>query len=105
MLDLRQYAALSFDVYGTLIDWEAGIAAVLGTWAQRHGADLSDEALLLAYADNEAAVERECPQLVYRSVTGRFSPHRQRFTTACERCRCTIFGPLRARLARVCRHR
>ena len=31
MVDLRQYAALSFDVYGTLIDWEAGIAAVLRT--------------------------------------------------------------------------
>ena len=37
-------------------------------WAQRHGADLSDEALLLAYADNEAAIERECPHLVYPEV-------------------------------------
>ena len=68
MVDLRQYAALSFDVYGTLIDWEAGIAAVLRTWTQRHGADLSAEALLLAYADHEAAVEREFPQLVYPEV-------------------------------------
>ena len=68
MLNLRQYSALSFDVYGTLIDWEAGIAAVLRPWAERHGANLDDEALLLAYADNEAAVERDCPQLVYPEV-------------------------------------
>ena len=68
MLNLHQYSALSFDVYGTLIDWEAGIAAVLRPWAERHGANLDDEALLLAYADNEAAVERDCPQLVYPEV-------------------------------------
>lgn len=68
MLDLTSYKALSFDVYGTLIDWEAGIAAVLSDWARRHGSDLDDEALLLAYADNEAAVEREYPSLVYAEV-------------------------------------
>ena len=68
MLDLTQYSALSFDVYGTLIDWEAGIAAVLSEWASRRGNALDDEALLLAYADNEAAVEREYPGLAYSEV-------------------------------------
>lgn len=68
MLDLTRYSALSFDVYGTLIDWEAGIASVLSEWAGRRGSDLDDEALLLAYADNEAAVEREYPGLVYSEV-------------------------------------
>src|ERR687885_2179230 len=53
------FKALSFDCYGTLIDWEAGIAAVLAPWAREQGLDLSDEELLRAYADNEAAVERE----------------------------------------------
>ena len=64
-IDLTSYSALSFDVYGTLIDWEAGIAKVLGEWAARRGASLDDEALLLAYADNEAAVERDFPTLAY----------------------------------------
>lgn len=68
MIDLTTRAALSFDVYGTLIDWEAGIAAVLRPWAEAHGSDLDDEALLLAYADNEAAVEREYPTLAYAEV-------------------------------------
>jgi len=28
-LDLTRFKALSFDCYGTLIDWESGIAATL----------------------------------------------------------------------------
>jgi len=67
-LDLTTFKALSFDCYGTLIDWEAGIAAVLGPWAREQGLVLGDEELLLAYADNEAAVERETPSALYPDV-------------------------------------
>ena len=67
-LELTRFRALSFDCYGTLIDWEAGIAAVLSPWAREQGLDLSDEELLLAYADNEAAVERETPAALYPEV-------------------------------------
>jgi putative hydrolase of the HAD superfamily len=67
-LNLTEYQALSFDCYGTLIDWETGISAVLAPWAREHGLDLSDEELLLAYADNEAAVERETPAALYPVV-------------------------------------
>lgn len=68
MIDLTSYKALSFDVYGTLIDWEAGIAGVLAPWAKKNGSPLSDEELLLAYSDNEAAVESEYPKLAYSEV-------------------------------------
>ena len=67
-MDLTRYRALSFDCYGTLIDWEAGIAAVLGPWATSVGLDLDDERLLEAYAGNEAAVERERPAARYPEV-------------------------------------
>lgn len=67
-LDPTAYRAMSFDVYGTLIDWEAGIAAVLRPWSHEVGLDLDDEALLLAYADHEAAVEREQPGTRYDAV-------------------------------------
>jgi putative hydrolase of the HAD superfamily len=67
-LDLTAFEALSFDCYGTLIDWEAGIAAVLARWAREQGLDHGDEALLLAYADNEAAVEAEMPSALYPEV-------------------------------------
>ena len=66
--DLTRFKALSFDCYGTLIDWEAGIAAVLSPWASEQGLDLTDEELLLAYADNEAVVERETPSALYPEV-------------------------------------
>lgn len=67
-LDLTSYRTLSFDVYGTLIDWEAGIAAVLRPWAAEVGLDADEETLLTAYADNEAAVERERPTALYPEV-------------------------------------
>lgn len=67
-LDLTQYKALSFDCYGTLIDWEAGIAAVLRPWADEQGLGLDDEELLRAYAGHEAAVERETPTALYPDV-------------------------------------
>jgi 2-haloacid dehalogenase len=67
-IDLTTFKALSFDCYGTLIDWEAGISAVLVPWAAELGLDLTEEDLLLAYADNEAAVERETPTALYPEV-------------------------------------
>lgn len=67
-MDLRSYRALSFDVYGTLIDWESGIAGVLAPWAREQGLEHDDESLLLTYADNEAAVERERPGWLYPDV-------------------------------------
>ena len=67
-MDLTRFKALSFDCYGTLIDWEAGISAVLGPWAREQGLDAGDEALLLAYGDAEAAVEQELPAALYPDV-------------------------------------
>ena len=58
-MNLADHDALSFDCYGTLIDWEAGIAAVLRPWAGAHGLDLDDETLLAAFAGHEAAAERD----------------------------------------------
>jgi 2-haloacid dehalogenase len=67
-MDLARFKALSFDCYGTLIDWETGIAAVLRPWAEEVGLDLDDERLLEAYAGHEAAVERDRPTALYPEV-------------------------------------
>ena len=67
-LDLTGYDALSFDCYGTLIDWETGIGAVLGPWARRHDPSLTDEQALVAYSEHEAAVEAERPGIGYPDV-------------------------------------
>jgi 2-haloacid dehalogenase len=67
-LDLTSYEALSFDCYGTLIDWEAGLASVLVPWAREHGLGLTAEDLLLAYAGNEEAAERATPAALYPDI-------------------------------------
>jgi len=67
-MDLTRFKALSFDCYGTLIDWETGISAVLRPWAREQGLDTGDEALLIAYGDAEAAVEEEQPTARYPDV-------------------------------------
>lgn len=67
-IDLTRYRALSFDCYGTLIDWEAGIAAVLGPWARRYDPAITDEDVLVAYSDHEAAVEQERPTTLYPDI-------------------------------------
>ena len=65
---LTDFEALSFDCYGTLIDWEAGISAVLDPWARRSGLELSSEQLLLDYSSHEAAVEAEHGAWLYPQV-------------------------------------
>lgn len=67
-MELLDFDALSFDCYGTLIDWEHGLREGL-----RKVADLADhaadvEALLESYARAEAQIERESPALLYPDV-------------------------------------
>jgi 2-haloalkanoic acid dehalogenase type II len=68
---LSDVEALSFDCYGTLIDWETGLAGVLAGWARVRGLSLTDEDLLAGYAPIEAAVEAEHPTARYPDVLAR----------------------------------
>lgn len=61
----------TFDCYGTLIDWEAGLAAVLRPWAKRNGLALADEQLLTAYSTHEMAAETEYPADLYPDILAR----------------------------------
>lgn len=71
---------ITFDCYGTLIDWEAGILPVLGGLLRRHGRALSDAAILELYGEFEAEAEsgayqsyREVLQSVVRGFGGHAS--------------------------------
>jgi 2-haloacid dehalogenase len=66
-LDLGEFEALSFDCYGTLIDWESGILAALRRVLAAHGAEADDEELLESYARHETEVEAG-PYRRYREV-------------------------------------
>jgi 2-haloalkanoic acid dehalogenase type II len=68
---LGEYEAMSFDCYGTLIDWEAGLIAVLNPWARRRGVDLEDEQLLTAFSAHESAAEAEHPTERYPDILAR----------------------------------
>jgi 2-haloacid dehalogenase len=70
-MELTDFEALSFDCYGTLIDWEAGLLAVLGPWARARGLALTGEELLTAYAQVEASAEAEHPAEAYPEVLAR----------------------------------
>ena len=70
-MTLTEFEALSFDCYGTLIDWEAGLLAVLGPWARARGLELTGEELLTAYAQVEGVAEAEHPAEAYPEILAR----------------------------------
>ncbi len=67
MLDFKQYRVLTFDCYGTLIDWERGILRALQPVLNRHDITLSDDEALELYGELESEAERG-PYLPYREV-------------------------------------
>ncbi len=67
-MKLTDFEALSFDCYGTLIDWEAGIAAVLEPWARDRGIDVGVQELLEQYAKAEEREERQTPSALYPDI-------------------------------------
>jgi 2-haloacid dehalogenase len=71
LVNITDFEALSFDCYGTLIDWETGLAAVLSGWAETQGLGLDEERLLSAYSAHEAAAEAELPTELYPGILAR----------------------------------
>ncbi len=63
---IDQYEALTFDCYGTLIDWETGIWDALQPLLMDNGVGHIDRSAGLgAFADIEKALEREAPDRRY----------------------------------------
>ncbi|HTK95624.1 MAG TPA: haloacid dehalogenase type II [Terriglobales bacterium] len=57
MLDFKSFEVLTFDCYGTLIDWETGILGALRPLVAKHGKKVSDQELLALYGELEARLE------------------------------------------------
>jgi 2-haloalkanoic acid dehalogenase type II len=62
---LHDFKALTFDCYGTLIDWESGILAAFGPWRKRTGIALDDNRLLELFAEAESRIQAEQPAILY----------------------------------------
>src|SRR3954453_16429854 len=65
--DLARVTALTFDCYGTLIDWEAGAIEALRPLLARHGVTLPDNEIIQAFQDIDAEL-CESPYRTYRAV-------------------------------------
>ena len=71
MLRLADFDAITFDVYGTLIDWEPSIVAFLRDWADRKGVTATDEALIMSFDRARAVIQRERPAHLYPEILRR----------------------------------
>ncbi|MGN6758161.1 MAG: haloacid dehalogenase type II [Thermomicrobiales bacterium] len=67
MFEFDRFTHLTFDCYGTLIDWERGILAALRPVLTEHGLSVSDDAILELYGELEAAAEAG-PYQPYRAI-------------------------------------
>ena len=70
-MNLNDFDALSFDCYGTLIDWETGLRAGLEKVAHLGSPSPDLDSLLETYGACEAEVERSQPGLRYPDVIAR----------------------------------
>jgi 2-haloacid dehalogenase len=61
---------LSFDCYGTLIDWETGILEALRPWRERAGI-ANTEAVLAAFGEAESENEALAPSAPYPEILSR----------------------------------
>ena len=66
-MDFSRFRAISFDCYGTLIEWEAGILPALRMFLDSHYCLQADATLLALYGEFEAEAESG-PYQTYRSV-------------------------------------
>ncbi len=67
-MQIDDFPVLTFDTYGTLIDWETGIWNALGPLHARRQDPLEREAGLAAFARVEAAQEAETPTMLYSDL-------------------------------------
>ena len=65
---LTDFKVLTFDCYGTLIDWETGMVEALKPLTSRAKAPLSRNAILQAHARQEAAQQLQTPAKLYRHL-------------------------------------
>src|ERR1700693_3162506 len=68
IMKLTDFKVLSFDCYGTLIDWETGMHEALKPLAAKSGQCFTRDQVLEAHARHEAAQQKETPGMIYSEV-------------------------------------
>jgi 2-haloalkanoic acid dehalogenase type II len=67
-MKLTDFTVLTFDCYGTLIDWEAGIARALGPLSVKASPPIAREQALAAFAQHESAQQQQTPAMLYSQL-------------------------------------
>ncbi len=67
-MNIGDFKVLSFDCYGTLIDWESGILTALRPLAHRAGITLDGEAILAQFAAIESEQQAATPDMRYAEL-------------------------------------
>ena len=68
---LTDFKVLTFDCYGTLIDWETGIINALRPLLKKDRAERSRDEVLASFARHETAQEAETPDMIYSDLLAR----------------------------------
>ena len=86
MIDFPRIELISFDCYGTLIDWESGILDALSSFRSEYGVRATDDQILEQYAALESVMEsgeylpyKDVLRGVMRGFTRRVSVPEERF--------------------------
>ena len=69
-MKLSDFKVLTFDVYGTLIDWESGMVSALRPLTDRVDGALSRDQILQAHAYHESTTQRWTPAKKYSDLLG-----------------------------------
>jgi 2-haloacid dehalogenase len=67
-LQFDRYEVLTFDCYGTLIDWEEGILTALKPLLAARNVNLDERQTLELFAEFEPELERQSEDITYREV-------------------------------------
>jgi 2-haloalkanoic acid dehalogenase type II len=70
-MKLSDFTTLTFDCYGTLIDWESGIHTALQPLVAKTGRAMGRDAVLETFARYESAQEHETPGMIYSELLTR----------------------------------
>ncbi len=67
-MNLSDFTTLTFDVFGTLIDWESGMISGLRPLTDKLDSELSRDAILEAHAFHESTAQAQVPNMLYARV-------------------------------------
>ena len=69
-MKLTDFKVLTFDCYGTLIDWESGMIEALKPLTGKLSRPLSRDEILEAHARHESSQQIQTPTKLYRELLG-----------------------------------